>query len=147
MNYSSEDLTKEVETLFDSYVKTGRSIHVDWLANAMMQRHPGIDGPDKDFYTLCAWAHIKTTIRAVVRNSKPSESGISDIPQLSLPGFVRLQTHYHIERDSEICLIRIDELSDEEIELKAREYEAMAEGCRLHAAELRRYQFQRTQSA
>lgn len=144
-DYSSEQLTEEVQRVFDEFVTTGRSIHVDWLANSILSHHQDIHGSDKDFYTLCAYAHVKTTIRAVVRKSKPSESGIAHIPQLVLPGFERLQTHYHVDRDNEICLIRIDELSDEEIEAKAREYEAMAEGCRLHALELRRYQIQRHQ--
>lgn len=144
MEYSQEQLTNEVQSMFDEFVAAGRSIHVDWLANTVMDKHRDVHGTDKDFYVLCAWHHVKTSIRQVVRKSKPNEeSGLSSIPQLSLPGFERIQTHYHVERDGEICLIRIDELSDQEIELKVEEYERMAEGCRLHAAELRRYKAQR----
>lgn len=129
MNYSTEQLTGEVEQLFNESVASGRSIHVDWLANAVIAQHQSVEGDDKDFYVLCAWAHVKTAIRNIVRKSKPTDTGLSDIPQLILPGFDRLQTHYHIERDGEICVIRIDELTDEEIEYKITEYEAMAEGC------------------
>lgn len=140
--FSEKDLYDEVQAIFDEMVLANKRIQVEWLANAVIARHPDASGADMDFYTLCAWKHLPVAVRAVVRRSKPDEEGRAerDLPlQPSLPGFTRLQTHYHVERDGEIELVPIDELSDADIDLKVQEYERMAEGCRLHAAELRRY--------
>lgn len=56
-----------------------------------------------------------------------------------MPGFERLQTHYLVERDEERVAVRIDHLTDEEIEAKAKEQETMGRACFQHADELRRY--------
>lgn len=56
-----------------------------------------------------------------------------------LDGFEHLQTGYTVERDGERVLVPIDVLSDEELASRAAEYDAMAEGCKLHAKEIRAY--------
>jgi len=133
--FSEKDLFDEVQAIVDA---NQCAIKTDWLANSVMSRHSDISGSDKDFYVLCAWAHVKTAVRAVVRRYRPEATEEPD-RQIVLPGFDRLQVKYHVERNDESYLVPIDELTDQEIDAKAAEYERMAEGCRLHAAELRRY--------
>ena len=55
----------------------------------------------------------------------------------------RLQRGYLVDREKESVLVPTDQLTDTELDAKANEYGRMAEGCRLHALELRRYRMQR----
>lgn len=141
--FSEKDLIAEVEAVVSS---AQCAIETDWIANLVMSNHRDVSGEDAEFYVLCGWAHVKTAVRAVVRSFKPEPEDVPDA-QIVLPGFERLQTKYHCERNGKSWLVPIDELTDEEIDAKAHEYETMAEGCRLHAAELRRYKNQRGQAA
>lgn len=54
-----------------------------------------------------------------------------------LPGFEHMQRGYQVERNGIRLLVPTDLLTDEEIEARAAEYDAMAAGCRAHARELR----------
>lgn len=139
MNFSESDLFNEVQSVIDA---SDQVIEIDWLAGYVMANHADVHGADKDFYILCAWAHVKTTVRAVVRRYRPEVNEEPD-RQIILPGFERLQTKYHIERNKKSCLVPIEQMTEAELDVKIVEYRRMAEGCRLHAEELLRYKVTR----
>lgn len=139
MMFSEKDFTAEVQAIVDSAVQQKVGVKTDWLAHSIVSKHPGIHGGDKEFYVLCAFGHVKTAIRAAIRRYHPDELGHAELTAPLLTGFTYLQAVYPVDRDGESEIIPIEELSDGEIESKAAEYERMADGCRLHAAELRRY--------
>jgi hypothetical protein len=76
-------------------------------------------------------------VRQQINKMRPEPAGNQQ--QLVMPGFERLQTHYLVERDKERVAVRIDHLTDDEIEAKACEQETMGRACFQHADELRRY--------
>lgn len=140
--FSETDLFKEVTGQIETCLSEGRSVHASWLTHAVVGAHPKVEGNDKDFYTLCAYGYVRDAVRHALRRYKPDAEETPD-PNIVLPGFERLQKGYLVEREKESVLVPTYQLSDGEIEAKATEYERMAEGCRLHAAELRRYKNKR----
>ena len=140
--FSEKELTAEVAELVRRGLLEGRTVQTSWLANAVISRHELIEGDDKDFYVLCAWSHVRVIVRQVLRRYKAEPEAKTD-PQIVMPGFERLQRGYLVDREKESVLVPTDQLTDAELNAKANEYGRMAEGCRLHALELRRYMMQR----
>jgi hypothetical protein len=135
------DLIDEIQTIVEVGISANRPTPASWLTNEVVASHPDIKGRDTDWYVLCAYEHVRDTVRQVLRQYKGEEP--ESPPQLLLPGFKRLQRAYLVERDGEQSVVPINQLSDREILAKIREYERMAIGCTEHAEELRRYREQR----
>lgn len=140
--FSETDLVNEVSGFIEASLQNGRVMRSQWLIHEIISNHPLVEFEQKDFYVLCAYGHIQKIVRDALRRYKPDLDKEPD-PQITLPGFERLQKGYLVERDAESVLVPIEQMSDREIDLKVAEYERMAEGCRLHALELRRYKNQR----
>lgn len=139
MEYTEKDLIVEIESVIEGQEC---AFEQSWLATAIMQRHTGIEGPDKEFFILCGWGFVKSTIRSVMRKLKPDPSQETDA-QLVLPGYKHLQKRYCIERHNQPWVVPVNELTNHELALKEKEYMAMAAGCMEHAEELRRYRLER----
>jgi hypothetical protein len=135
------DLLDEVQAIVDAGIAANRTVPATWLTNEVIESHPDIKGRDVDWYRLCAYEHVRDTVRKVLRQYK----GLPDETprQIILPGCERLQRAYLVEREGEQTVVPIDQLTEGEITTKIREYERMAAGCIEHAEELRRYQQQR----
>lgn len=123
-----------------------QAMRLDIAIIAVISRHEQVEGEDKDFYLLCAWGHVRVVVRQVLRRYK-GEPEVELDQQIVMPGFKRLQRGYLVERGKESMLVPTDQLKNEELDAKAKEYDQMAEGCRLHALELRRYMMQRRSAA
>lgn len=134
--YSISDLQTEIGSKIE-YLRehNGPVLHPDWISQAIFADHPNIKGQDADFYKCCAW----TTVRREVRQQINQAESDPKKRQLSLEGFEHLQDYYVITRDKEQVAVRVDELTDTEIESKATEYDSMDRACLAHADELRRY--------
>lgn len=63
------------------------------------------------------------------------------LPSLSagLLGFDSLECGYEVERDGSSVVMPISELSDDELYVRARDYEEMSKGCLRHAYEIREF--------
>lgn len=136
--YSFTDLQREIaakiEWLRDN---NGPTLHPDWITQAVMADHPDISGPDADFYACGARVSIRKEVREQINKLEAPESKLNR--QLTLEGFERLQQYYVVKRDNEQVAVRIDHLTDAEIDAKADEYEAMGRSLLQHSDELRRY--------
>lgn len=136
--YSYSDLQREIgakiEWLRDN---NGPTLHPDWITQAVMTDHPDVTGADADFYTCCSRVSIRKEVREQINKIDMPESKSNK--QLSLDGFEHLQQYYVVKRDQEQVAVRIDSLTDTEIEVKATEYEHMGLSLLSHADELRRY--------
>lgn len=134
--YSLSDLQQEIGAKIE-YLKdhNGPVLHPDWIAQAIFADHDKIEGKDADFYKACAW----TTVRREVRQQINQTESKPNTRQLTLEGFEHLQHYYVVTRDKEQVAVRVDELTDTEIEAKAGEYDSMGRACLSHADELRRY--------
>lgn len=130
----------EVRKIIADKIDNGEVVIIDWLTHEIIAGKAGIEGPDTEFYRVCAFTHVKDVVKRCVGkyDAKPSTDR-----QLVLSGFEHLQVAYSLMRCGEIVLVPVDQMTDEEIEARAKEYEAMAVGCRAHARELRNYRRER----
>lgn len=128
------EIAAKIEWLKDN---NGPVLHPDWITQAVMADHADVDGKDADFHLCCSRAQVRNEVRQQLNKFKPQETPTAT--QLVLEGFERLQHYYLVPRDGEQVAVRIDELSDEEIDAKAEEQETMGRACFQHADELRRY--------
>jgi len=135
MNQS--DIDREIDDLIQSNISVGVPINASWLTHAIIEKHPQVSGADVDFYQLCAFGHVRNTVRNCLRAWKGDSAETPE--QLRLPGYDRLQKAYLIEREEEQVIVPIAECTYSELKAKIAEYRRMAEGCLTHADELERY--------
>lgn len=125
----------EVRELIAGKIAAGQVVIVDWVTREVIGAHADIEGSDADFYLGCASAHVKEIVKRVVGKYDAAKGRIEE--QLVLEGYEYLQVAYSVEREGGTVLVPVDQLTDAEIEDRAKEYDAMAVGCRVHADELR----------
>jgi len=135
---STTDVTREIRAIIDSRIASGVAVRVEWLTTEILAAKSQIDGEDADFYVACAVDFIKGTVKRCIGAYAPKAGAATD-PQIVMDGFDHMQRAYTVPRDGETVLVPVHLLSDEELEARAAEYEAMAIGCVAHAKELRAY--------
>lgn len=145
MAYSGSDLLAEIRRCIDTKIEAGQPVPAGWVATEVAAAHANIIGPDAEFHFYCTRNHVRDQVTKALKHYKCELTKEAD-PQLVLPGYERLQRAYSILRDGEDVIVPIDALTDEKVELKAAELEAMAAGALKHADELRRYRRKRKAS-
>ncbi|MEK7888261.1 hypothetical protein AAB992_14170 [Burkholderia contaminans] len=141
--FSRPDLTREICAVIG--VTIGRK-HPDWITEAVMKRHPVPPGVDGEFYVFAARGYVRKVVAETLTRAKLTASLVPD-EQLVLPGFLRLQKEYLIEEDGTTIAIPIEEMTHDQLLIKADELDLMGEGCHQHAEEIRRYVGQRRHKA
>lgn len=135
MNEST--ITADIHQIIDDRIASGALVHVPWVAGAILDARPDINGDDAPFYRDCTF---KEVVRLVKRAIGKYEEATDTTPdQLLFPGFKHLVRAYPIERGGERVLVPVQECTDDELEARANELEKMARGCRSHARELREF--------
>lgn len=136
--YSFGDLQREIgakiEWLKDN---NGPVLHPDWITQAILADHQEIDGKDADFHLCCSRMSVRKEVREQLNKFKPEASPSER--QLVLDGFEHLQQYYVVTRDKEQVAVRVDALTDSELDQKANELDGMGRACLNHADEIRRY--------
>lgn len=137
---SETSVYREVREYIADKISQGHIVSVDWLTHDIVRNKSDIEGGDVEFYRVCAFTHVRDVVKRCVGkyDAKPKSDA-----QLTLDGFEHLQVAYSVERSGQVVLVPVDQLSDEEIELRAAEYDKMARGCIGHAEELRAYRITR----
>lgn len=112
--YSMKDLRAEIAAKVDSLRSLGASdseLNPDWIAQNILNDHPD-DGVDE--FTVCtARAGVRKEVLRCLDKLKPDDELLRELD--------------------------IDHMTDEELEAKAAELEAMANDCGKHADELERF--------
>jgi hypothetical protein len=147
MSYGLKDLAQEVSQVIEEAIAGGRSMPATEIVALVLERHPLPPPYDaagvRDFVTLaCTWMVREQVHKILATLKRKNLRG-----QAQLPGFARLLPAYIVIRNDVEMIVVTPQLTDAEIETKALEYEAMAEGCLLHAGELRRYALERREAA
>jgi hypothetical protein len=139
--YSSKQLNSEIDVRICDLTESGvRLISAKALAMDIVARHSAIVGDDVDFYSHCSLEHVENKVRLAFNRFKLKPEGeLSPDPQMTLPGFKRVQRFYAVERESDHQIIAIEDLTRAEIVGKVEELRAMGRGCYEHADELERY--------
>lgn len=135
---SKTDVTSEIRRLVQERVGAGIVIRVDWFTQEILSMKSDFEGEDADFYVACAVDFIKDTVARTVGAYAPKAATATD-RQIVMDGFDHMQKAYTVMRDGEQVLVPVQHLTDDEIEARAAEYEAMAKACIAHAKELRAY--------
>lgn len=133
---SETSIYSDVRKFIADKVANGEIVVVEWLTHEIVSSKSDIEGADTEFYRVCAYTHVKDVVKRCV--GKYDAKPVSD-QQLTLDGFEHLQVAYTVERNAQIVLVPVNQLTDAEIEARAQEYERMAISCRAHARELRSY--------
>lgn len=101
---------------------------------------------DREFYRDGAYAAVTTAAGKAIQ--KVGDVDPQESPQLTLPGYDRLQVAYSVKNAAgEIELVQTRLIADEILLERADEYDAQAAGLALHADELRRYVKHRNQAS
>lgn len=143
---SRTDVTTEIRRMVQDRIDAGVSIRVEWFTQEVLHMKPNIDGDDADFYVACAVDFIKETVKNCIGSYAPKAAAVTD-RQIVMDGFDYMQKAYTVQRNGEQLLVPVQCLTDEELEARALEYEAMARGCIAHAKELRAYRRSRNAGA
>lgn len=139
----ADSLYAEVRAYIQDQLDTGTIVQAEWVTNGFLASKAEPECDDADFYLLCARSHLAEIVKRCIGKYKPQP--VTDT-QLVLPGFEHLQRGYQVEREGVRVLVPTDLLTDDEIDARAAEYEAMAAGCRAHARELRDFKERRDQA-
>lgn len=136
-----ESIQTEVRKFVQDRIDSGAITRVEWLTSEYLGSKSRVEGDDLPFYQTCALAHVNEVVKRVVGKFDPKRSKADD--QLILPGFAHMQKAYTVQRDGMQLLVPVHLLTDEELDARASEYEAMAHGLRDHARELRQFKASR----
>lgn len=143
-----EDI-KEIRVLISRLVadkiEAGQVVNQEWTTTEILNKFDDIEGNDRDFYLITARHWVNGEVKSAIGKYEPNPEQEGE--QLVLDGFEYLLKAYPIKRGGVRQLVPVDQITDEEFDLKAFEYEKMGDGCYAHAAEIRTYKETRKQSA
>jgi hypothetical protein len=92
---------------------------VDWLVHQVIQEHPLVEWPDREFYEVCAYTAVRSYTRAVYRDMRQGENAAeAEEKQWIFPGFARLQRRYIVERAGDMVAVALELMTDAEIDGK-----------------------------
>lgn len=129
-----EGLYAEVRAVVEARIEAGETVALAWVTHQVVANHDGIDGPDVEFYRLCAFDAIQRVAKRIIGRYEPAAASDG---QLVMEGFEHALKAYPVERGGDRVLVPTDQLTAAELEARADEYDRMADGCRQHAKELR----------
>jgi hypothetical protein len=133
-----QELMREVETVITERLADGKPTPMTWLVTEVLNRHQDIAGADVPFFQLCGYEHVRDTVREVFRLRKGNEAE-SEAQADLFPGYTHVQRSYTISRDGEQMVVRLEQMTADEIRSKASELRGFAMGAMAHARELDEY--------
>lgn len=136
--FSEKDLIKEIWEVVDEITNSGAEPPKSWITRGVLKRHPAPEGPDQELFHFSLQETVGRAVRRAMGRLKAKEDQM-DQHELLMPGYKRLQRFYLVPRDDEHVVVRLENMSCADIDAKIAEYQSMAEGCRQHVQELRRY--------
>jgi len=139
-------LLSEIYEVIERYLSAQGDAPADWVTQDIVNRHNRIEGPDADFCLERTYDNIRDEVRRAIRRYDISAEGEAD-PQLTMEGFERLQKVYSVMRNGQSVAVRVELMSDAELEAKEIELERFAAGSIEHRNEIRRYRLQRREAA
>jgi len=140
-----KDIRSLISSLVADKIDAGKVVNQQWTVTEILNSYDDIEGEDKDFYLVTARHWIGGEVKSAIGKYEPHLG--SDGTQLVLDGFEYLQKGYPVLRGTVRQLVPTDQITNEEWDIKEREYEKMGDGCYAHAAEIRMYRNSRQQTA
>ena len=141
---NEQSIRSEIRKFISDKIGNGDEIVVQWLITEIIAKKSEIEGNDLPFYMTCTRQTVSEMVKGCVQKYNKADNKDS---QIVLPGFEHLQVAYPVEREGKQVLVPVNNLSDAELEQRAKEYDTMARSCRLHAREIRDYLKARREAA
>jgi hypothetical protein len=138
-------LKAEINAKLNALQAADRPMSPQWVTHAICKDHESAladDNEHADFWRHGGYMHTRRMVTEYInRRCDGTSKSIGDPPQLPLPGFDRnhLQDFYVVERDGEEVAVCVLDLTDQELEAKARHHEAVSSANAAHAQEIRRF--------
>lgn len=145
MAFSEADLANEVKKIILQKLDAGQAVRKTWLIIEARKLHQAAEGPDAEYYGLCADLKTADAVRRALNELKREGDEAAEGADV-LPGFIHLQRSYLVERADEPIAVPVHLMSDDEIEAKASMHEKMSASHLAHADELRRFMASRVSS-
>lgn len=138
--YKLSDLINEIRQITDRSIKTGATLHPDWVTQEIMSNHVDIDGEDADFHLCVSRETVRDQVRRQINRYKNTpESAANPDKQIVLEGFNYVQRAYLVDEQGTQIAIPIERMTSAMRKAKIEELRAMGRGCLRHADELERY--------
>lgn len=139
MSYENT-LNEEIDAIINAKLANGEVLHPAWIAQQVCAAHESglTDGDDKLFWLHAGYLVARKAVLDRVRRIAGTAAERAPTAP-TLPGFDHLQTHYIVCRDGDEIAIPTEQCSDAELDAIAARIDAMAETCKAHAREVRRY--------
>ena len=128
-------LLAEIQAVVDGQLAAGAVVRASWVTQAVVQARGALSGDDAGWYRSRAYESVRAAVGELVRRSGGDEDGESDAA-LVLPGFEKLQARYLITREGEACIVPLDDLTEEEMLAKLRQFRRNMAGLQKHYDEL-----------
>jgi hypothetical protein len=135
---NEESIYSDVRKFVSDLVESGTETPVEWITTSFLNSRGEIGGEGAALYRYCTRAHVNRIVKRVVGKYDVEARAVQDA-QIVLEGFEHLQRAYTVPRDEKTVLVPISKCTDQELLIRADEYEKQAKGCRLHARELRSF--------
>jgi hypothetical protein len=138
-------LKAEINAKLDALQAAGQPMIPKWVTHAICKDHEGAladDTEHTDFWRHGGYMHTRRMVTEYVNRRCDGTGKSTGRPQqLPLPGFDRdhLQDYYVVERDGDGVAVCVLDMTDDELEAKARHHEAIASANAAHADEIRRF--------
>lgn len=134
-----EQLSRQINAKLDVLQGARKPLHAQWVAHEVCNDHS--DGlalnEHADFWRHGGYQVAREHARRCI--NQRSDGTTADKRQVSLPGFDHLQDYYMVRREGDEVGIHRDDMSDDELDHKAKFYEDMGAACLSHAKEIRRF--------
>jgi hypothetical protein len=144
MSYHDK-LKAEINAKLDALQAAGEPMIPQWVTYAICKDHEAAlvdDQEHADFWRHGGHMHTRRMVTEYINKRCDGTSKSADDPrQALLPGFDRdhLQDYYVVDRDGEEVAVCVLDMTDEELEAKARHHEAISLTNVAHAEEIRRF--------
>lgn len=133
----------EINAHLDRLAQNNERWIASWITTAVCNDHAGglREGEESHFWRWGTAHCVRELVRKQINARAGSSPEHQQQDQFTLAGFERthLQRYYMVERDDQEQGVPVTQLTDSEIDAKAREYRAMGTACYAHADELERY--------
>jgi hypothetical protein len=144
---ANPELFAEIYEVIERYLNSQGNAPSDWVTQDIVNRHNKIEGPDADFCLERMFDNIREEVRRAIRRYDITPEAGEPDPQLTMEGFERLQKVYSVMRGGRSVAVRVELMSDVELQAKENELEKFAGGSIEHRNEIRRYRLQRRGAA
>ena len=137
---SIKDISQYIQQTVADKLALKQVVSMHWITTEILANFSDIGGSDVDFYVICARHYVADQVKRFIDKFNPAADGSG---QMTMDGFLYLQSAYPVKRNGERVLVPTPMLTDEEIDERMKDLEDMAAGCLVHRRELEDYKAMR----